>query len=114
VPRKRLSLNPAPVITLRAIKHAHSVFLWNEPRDLFYRAATELIALARNGKTSLTIGEALAVLLQTWNSAYYRFHKFDALHFKKIERLCQKHQTILATKVDCWRLANTRRRAGGL
>jgi hypothetical protein len=28
--------------------------------------------------------------------------------------LCQKHQTILATKVDCWRLANTRRRAGGL
>jgi hypothetical protein len=54
--------------------NSRRAFEANEPRDLFYRAATELVALAREGRTSLTLAEALAVLLQTWNKAYYRFY----------------------------------------
>ena len=44
-------------------------------------------------RTSLTVAEALAVLLQTWNKAYYR--KFDSAHFAAIERLLSAHQTEL-------------------
>jgi len=41
--------------------------------DLFYRAATELVSLALEGKTSLSVAEALAVLLQTWNKIFYQY-----------------------------------------
>lgn len=54
------------------IEAAREAFQSNEPRDLFYRAATELVDLAIRGKTSLSVAEALAVLLQTWNQAYYQ------------------------------------------
>ena len=37
----------------------------NEPRDIFYRAATELVALALQGSTTVSVAEALAVLLET-------------------------------------------------
>jgi hypothetical protein len=84
------NFSPPPVVTLSALKHAHSVFELKEPRNLFYRAATELISLAHDGKTRLSLGEALAVLLQTWNREYYRFRKFDAAHFEGIERLCRE------------------------
>jgi hypothetical protein len=33
------------------------------------------------GKTKLSVPEALAVLLQTWNRAFYRFTPFDTQHF---------------------------------
>ena len=79
------------------IKKAHSVFEVKEPRDLFYRAATDLVALARDGKTSLSVDEALAVLLQTWNRAYYQYRKPDRAHFEGVERLCLEHQSIWAT-----------------
>jgi hypothetical protein len=96
MPRSRPSSSP-PTVTLSALKHAHSVFQGNEPRDLFYKAATELINLALDRKTSLSVDEALAVLLQTWNREYYRFRKFDDAHFESIERLCREHQRRLAT-----------------
>ena len=44
-----------------------------EPRHLFYRVATELIDLSIKGITKISLAEALAVLLQTWNREYYRF-----------------------------------------
>jgi hypothetical protein len=76
------------IITLAQITKARLTFQKNEPRDLFYRAATELIRLSIKRKTTLSVVEALAVLLQTWNSGYYRFHrKFDTRHFEKIENL---------------------------
>jgi len=83
-------------ITVGDIKKARAAFEANEPRDLFYRAATELVDLSLRGKTSLTVAEAVAVLLQTWNKAYYQYHKFNSTHFKKIETLIAKHQPKVA------------------
>lgn len=76
-------------------KKAHDIFEANEPRDLFYRAATELVRLALQEKTTLTVGETLAVLLQTWNKAYYQYHRFDSTHFDDIETLLLTHRTAL-------------------
>lgn len=82
-------------ITACDVKNARKAFETNEPRDLFYRAATELVDLALRHSTSLTVAEALAVLLQTWNKAYYQFRKFDNSHFASIEDLLVKHESTL-------------------
>jgi hypothetical protein len=77
---------------------AHKAFEASEPRDLFYKAATELIELALQGHTTkLTLVEAIAVLLQTWNRGYYQYHeKFDAQHFAAIERVeGQYHERLM-------------------
>ena len=87
-------------ITLAEVTKAHEAFEANEPRDLFYRVATELIALALRNATSLTVAEALAVLLQTWNKAYYQYHRFDNAHFASLQRLLSKHQATLARYRD--------------
>jgi hypothetical protein len=55
------------------LARAHEAFRAQESRDLFYRAATALVRLAREGAVDLTTGEAIAVLLRTWNSAYFRY-----------------------------------------
>lgn len=83
----RPSKKIAPLLpTIEELEKARRSFEDYEPRDLFYRAATELVNLALDQKTSLTVAEALAVLLQTWNAQYYRFrHSFDAAHFEAIE-----------------------------
>ncbi len=78
------------------LERAHEAFRANEPRDLFYRAATELTELALAGRTSLTLSEALAILLQTWNKAYYRYKRFDRQHFRAIECLLSEHKAPLA------------------
>lgn len=46
------------------------------------------------------MAESLAVLLQTWNAQYYRFHPFDSAHFAALE-------TVLASRrseLDAFRL----------
>jgi len=86
---------PIQLPSLQKLAKARRIFEANEPRDLFYRAATELVDLALRGGTSLTVAEALAVLLQTWNRAYYRYKAFDAEHFSDIERLIRDHQEAL-------------------
>lgn len=87
-------------ITPADIKRARDAFEANEPRDLFYRVATELVGLALRGATTLTVAEALAVLLQTWNKAYYQYRKFDNEHFADIEKLLSKHQLALTEYRD--------------
>ena len=77
--------------SIENLQEARKVFLENEPRDLFYRVATELIELAINKKTKVTLSEALSVLLQTWNKAYYQFRPFDNVHFNRIDRLVEKY-----------------------
>lgn len=77
------------------IEAARRAFETNEPRDLFYRAGTELVTLALEKKTSLSIAKALAVLLQTWNRMFYRYRKFDSQHFADIERLISDHYSAL-------------------
>jgi hypothetical protein len=86
-----------PTPTIQEIEVAHRAFEGSEPRDLFYRAATELMSLALRGETSLSVTEALAVLLQTWNRAFYRFTPFDSQHFADLERVVTTNQRALAT-----------------
>jgi hypothetical protein len=81
--------------TIDELSSARSVFEANEPRDLFYRAATELVSLALQNATSLSVAEALAVLLQTWNRPFYQYRKFNVQHFKNIEELIINHQSML-------------------
>lgn len=83
--------------TIHEIETARRIFETNEPRDLLYRAAIELVTLALDGKTSLSVAEALAVLLQTWNKMFYRYRKFGSRHFSDIERLISYHHSILIT-----------------
>jgi hypothetical protein len=88
--------------TIQEIEVAREAFEANEPRDLFYRAATELVDLAIHEKTSLSVAEAVAVLLQTWNRAYYRYHPFDGEHFANIERLIGSYeQAIMDFRQRC-------------
>ena len=77
------------------IAKARQVFATHEPRDLFYRVATELVELAIAGKVSLSLAEAIAVLLQTWNHTFYRFRQFDNQHFMDLERRIEKHYASL-------------------
>jgi len=79
----------------RDLQQAHFRFLDAEPRDLFYRAATELVDRALRGQASLTIAEAVAVLLQTWNRSYYQYRRFDGQHFAEIDALIVKYQQLL-------------------
>jgi hypothetical protein len=75
-------------ITLADVRAAREAFEANEPRDLFYRSATELVGLALREPDRLAVADALAILLQTWNKNFYRFHKaFDAAHFGEINDL---------------------------
>lgn len=78
--------------TIQDLDQARKDFETFEPRDLFYNAATELVDLAIHGKTNLSLAEAIAVLLQTWNVSYYRFRPFDKEHFSKIEGLLETYQ----------------------
>jgi hypothetical protein len=43
------------------------------------------------------VAEALAVLLQTWNQVFYRFHNFDTQHACDLEHVLAFHQQTLAT-----------------
>src|SRR3954463_9269251 len=84
-----------PMPSLKQLNNARRAFAQNEPRGLFYRAATELVNLASKGATSLTVAESLTLLLQTWNNSFYRFHKFDSRHLGKIERLLRTHRKMV-------------------
>lgn len=77
------------------LARAHKVFRTHESRDLFYRAATALVKLAKEGTVDLTVGEAIAVLLRTWNSAYYRFHRQGTGDYESIETLIEDHRVWL-------------------
>jgi hypothetical protein len=84
----------APAIeipTVEQLEEARRRFQAYEPRDLFYRVASELIDLALAGQTHITVAEALAVLLQTWNAQYYQYRPFTEEHFADIEALIAKH-----------------------
>ena len=94
----RRSGQTAAMPTIKELKDAHGWFEENEPRAVFYRAATELVRLAleEKDKAPLNLTEALAVLLQTWNQAYYRFHYrgFKKANLEDIEALRDTYETV--------------------
>lgn len=77
------------------LEKARTAFEENEPRDLFYRVATVLIEQAIEGSLELSITDAVAALLQTWNQSYYRYHKFDGTHFAEIQRIIEEHPEVV-------------------
>ncbi len=82
--------------SLAEIRAAREKFKRVEPRGLFYRAATELVELALAERTkSLSVSEAIAVLLQSWNVTFYRFKKFDLQHFEMLDELIKRHTDVL-------------------
>jgi hypothetical protein len=89
-PRRRK--RRTPLITIQDVTSARAIFLKKEPRDVFYRAASELVRLALKKSTKITIAEALAVLLRTWNQQFYRFRGFRSREFADIETLLSTHR----------------------
>jgi hypothetical protein len=58
------------------------------------------VGLALAGKIELSVTEALAVLLQTWNMAFYQFTPFDRQHFSDLEHVVTHHEEDLASLRD--------------
>ena len=75
-------------ITADDLQRARDAYEKNVPRDLFYRAATILVSSALAATVELTVGEALSVLLETWNRAYYRHHPIDKEGHYRASRVC--------------------------
>ncbi len=83
---------PSIAVTSTNLREAHRVIEQLDPRGIIYRAALELVNRAiRQRGTSLTLAEAVAVLLQTWNRSYYRFHDFSELHLKSIDAVLSQN-----------------------
>jgi hypothetical protein len=78
------------------IERARIAFEENEPRDLFYRVARTLIEQAIKGNLDVSITDAVAALLQTWNRSYYRFRKFDVAHFEEIHKVIEGHPEVVS------------------
>jgi len=103
-----------PTVTQEDLEAARTAYEAREPQDLFYRAATELVERAIHDDiprelsreavdrrvrqvAPLNLAESLAVLLRTWNAAFYRFHQpFDAKHFNDIGSLLTRYESRLS------------------
>jgi hypothetical protein len=70
---------------------ARQIFRSRESRDVFYRAATYLVEQALQGGAPITLSEALVVLLQTWNRAYYQYHPPGPDHLDQIGLLLDRY-----------------------
>jgi hypothetical protein len=73
------------------LAEARQIFGRRESRDIFYRAATFLVEQALEGQAPLSLSEALLVLLQTWNRAYYQYHPPGPDHLDQIDALLEQH-----------------------
>jgi hypothetical protein len=92
-----MNVDCIPRIGHRDLKWAYEAFRNNEPRDLFYRVARSIVEQAQHGKCPFTTGDAVGVLLQTWNRRYYQHFKFTTEHLADIENLLRKHRRNLAS-----------------
>ncbi len=99
----------APIPTLKDLEWAHRTFEEEEPRGLFYKAASDLVERAIKGDSTLSLSEAVAVLLQTWNAQYYRvrggftekdYHAIDALFKKHLGELLGLRRLTIETATD--------------
>jgi hypothetical protein len=84
--------------TISQLRKAHKVFAREEARDLFYRVATDLVERSTRGESELSLGEAVAVLLATWNRRFYqRGRRCDAHHVDVIDKAIQSRRQVFAT-----------------
>jgi hypothetical protein len=84
-------------LTVNHVKWAREAFVEGEPRNLFYLVATELVDQVRNGTMArVSVAQALAVLLQTWNAQFYRFRGgFHKRNLSNLDDLLREHSTLL-------------------
>jgi len=82
--------------TAAELARARQVFGTHERRDVFYRAATYLVDEALRGAAPVSVSEAIDVLLQTWNRAYYQYHPVQPDHFERIDALLGRHSSWLS------------------
>jgi hypothetical protein len=85
--------DPKDTPTAERLSCAHQAYLEDEPRDLFYRIARDMVesALARTGKFTLT--EAINVLLFTWNRRRYnRYHPTNAQYWEALKAILDNHR----------------------
>ncbi len=93
--------NGIPIPTREEICKAREIFGEKEPRELFYRVATEIMGLVLQPPPSqpqplFSETEALAVLLQTWNKRHYnKNHPFDSEHLFKLEQVVTANKPAL-------------------
>lgn len=89
---------------------ARRIFRSRESRDVLYRAATYLVEQALEGRAPITLSEALAVLLQTWNRAYYQYRPPGPDHLDKIDAEPNRYRLPLGDAPMLWTVR--RRRIG--
>ena len=87
---------PNHQIVIEDTQLARGKYEINEPRDLFYRTAIELVELTLDNKTQLSLADSIAVLLQTWNAPFYKYFKFTNDHFSDIQVLLQQNREEIA------------------
>lgn len=64
--------SPRELPSAAKVVAAHEEYLRAEGRDVVYRVARDIIERAYRGEGQFTIGEGVAVLLLSWNAAFYR------------------------------------------
>lgn len=82
--------------TRNQLRAAHLRFEKVEPRACIYRAAIEFVDSAWNRRTELTITDALAVFLQSWNQSFYRYRPFTEKHYSRLESLLKSTRSSIA------------------
>ncbi len=84
---------------IQDLEKAH-LYYYNEvsTEDVFYRVATELVNLAMQKKTeNVNLADAIAILLETWNQAYFRFNPSASKQLlPNIKKLLTSHEQIIS------------------
>jgi hypothetical protein len=82
--------------SIKEVKQAQLRFAKKAPRDLFYKAATELVDRVERGDSKLELAEAVSVLLQSWNRRYYNTHPPTERHYRDFQRTLDRYATELS------------------
>jgi len=86
------AISSATMPSVSDLTKAHKIFFTKERRDVFYRAAILLMPLALNGQINLSPADVLEIVLQTWNSQFYRYRPWNPEHHQDIEQLVADFQ----------------------
>jgi hypothetical protein len=81
--------------TKRQLDLARKKFVDLEPRDHFYKITRELICLSLKCKTSITLSEAIYVLLRKWNKDVFRYKKFEEEDLVILEKNIENNREFL-------------------
>jgi len=81
--------------TAEQLAEARKRFLDLEPRQVFYRIATEKVEDALKGQGPYTLAEAIHLLLLSWNFRYYRTHTIDEAYRRSVGAILEKYRDMV-------------------